>query len=76
LIQTALHTLMIYSSNPQMKGIHVWDVCAMIERLLRVNLYCNLVKCDFFTHKVEFLGFPVREKGVRMDPKRVESIAK
>ncbi|XP_043710099.1 uncharacterized mitochondrial protein AtMg00860-like [Telopea speciosissima] len=38
------------------------------------KLYINLKKCSFMLPKVLFLGFIVSSKGVKADPKKVQSI--
>jgi hypothetical protein len=66
-----LDDTLIYSSNME---IHVQDVRAILARLKAYDLYCNLDKCIFFTEEVKFLGFIIGQKGVRIDPRRVETI--
>ena len=53
---------------------HLDHVKQMLERLRQFGLYASLKKCDFFTTKVEFLGFIVSTNGVAMDQSRVAAI--
>ena len=50
-------------------------VCEIFKRLRRFSLYANTKKCSFFKSEVDFLGFIVDWKGIRIDPNRVETIA-
>ena len=45
-----------------------------MERLRQWKLYANISKCTFCTDEVEYLGFFVGRKGVRMDPSRVAAV--
>ena len=42
--------------------------------LRKENLYANLGKCAFLTHRVIFLGFVVTPEGVSADPEKVKLI--
>jgi transposase InsO family protein len=66
-----LDDILIYSKD---RASHVRDVSVVLERLQQFGLYANLKKCKFFTQEVDFLGFIVGTDGVKMDPRRVESI--
>jgi len=47
----------------------------VLIQLCRFSLYANTDKCRFFVEEVDFLGFIVGWNGIRMDPKRVKTIA-
>ena len=66
-----LDDILIFSENPAEHRLHVQRV---LERLKDYGLYINLKKCEFDTDEVDFLGFIVSTKGVRMDPKRIQMI--
>ena len=53
---------------------HVEHVKTVLQRLRKHDLYANLKKCEFFTTEVEYLGFIVSTEGIKMDPRRVETI--
>jgi hypothetical protein len=53
---------------------HTKHVRAVLARLRKWSLYCNLKKCKFFQTRVEFLGYIVTTEGVEMDPRKVDSI--
>ena len=66
-----LNDILIYSSD----SAHHWrDVRKVLERLRDYQLYVNLKKCRFVITEVEFLGFIVFTKKVRMNEKRVRII--
>lgn len=50
------------------------SVRKVFERLRTHKLYANEKKCVFGTDTVEFLGFIVGPKGIRMDPSRVATV--
>jgi hypothetical protein len=66
-----LDDVLIYSGD---REEHVRCVRAVLARLRQFGLFVNLRKCKFFTQEVEFLGFVVGTRGVRMDPERIETI--
>lgn len=66
-----LDDILIYSADLAEHWEHVKQV---LERLRQFALYASLKKCQFFTQKVEFLGFIVSTDGVAMDPERVATI--
>ena len=46
----------------------------VLKRLSIVDFKTVLEKCLFYRQEVEFLGFIISTKGIRVDPKKVESI--
>ena len=66
-----LDDILIYSDA---QSEHLDHVKQVLERLRRFGLYASLKKCDFFTTKVEFLGFIVSTNGLAMDQRRVAAI--
>jgi acetoin utilization deacetylase AcuC-like enzyme len=55
---------------------HMADLRIVFERMRKYNLKMNLLKCDFGMLAGRFLGFIVREGGIEIDPKKIESIEK
>ena len=68
-----LDDILIYSETQE---THVEHVKQVLDRLRRASLFVSLKKCEFFTTRVEFLGFIVSTTGVAMDPRRVAAIQK
>jgi hypothetical protein len=66
-----LDDIIIYSRN---RDEHEEHVARVLERLRVFGLFCNLQKCRFFETEVEFLGYRIATEGVKMDPRKVESI--
>ena len=66
-----LDDVLIYSAEPAEHWKHVKQV---LERLRQFQLYASLKKCQFYTERVEFLGFIVSTQGVAMDSRRVDTI--
>jgi hypothetical protein len=67
-----LDDILIFSRTREEHARHVRKV---LRRLREFQLYCNRKKCEFFTDKVEFLGYIVSSSGVEMDARRVAAIA-
>lgn len=66
-----LDDLLIYSDSLKEHRMHVRKV---LERLREAGLFLKPSKCVFHVQEVEFLGFVLGVNGVRMDPKKVESV--
>jgi hypothetical protein len=52
------------------------DLRIVLERIRKYKLKMNPLKCAFYVIAGKFLGFIVHEKGIEIDPKKVESINK
>ena len=63
--------ILIYSRTREEHEQHL----KMILNLLNEEkLYAKLSKCEFWIREVHFLGHVVNEKGIHVDPAKVESI--
>jgi hypothetical protein len=51
---------------------HLADMRVALERMKRYNLKVNQLKCAFRVSAGRFLGFVVYERGMEIDPKKVE----
>lgn len=67
-----LDDILIFSKSEEE---HYQHLELVIDRLRRAELYANPKKCEFFKSELEYLGFIVSKDGLRMDPKRVETIS-
>jgi len=63
--------IMIYSKDEQAHQSHLTQIMHDLER---EQLYGNLKKCTFFTHKVTLLGYIVSSKGIKIDEGKIEAI--
>ncbi|KAK1424218.1 hypothetical protein QVD17_19539 [Tagetes erecta] len=63
--------ILIYSKN---ETDHAEHLRLTLELLKREQLYAKLSKCEFWIREVHFLGHVVNEKGIHVDPAKVESI--
>src|ERR1044072_2919666 len=66
-----LDDILIFSRSEKEHAEHLRLVC---ERLRSAELYANPLKCQFYQKEMEFLGFIINTKGVKMDPDRVKTI--
>jgi hypothetical protein len=55
-------------------NFHLADLRLAFEKMCRYGLKMNPLKCAFGVSAGKFLGFIVHEKGVEIDPKKIESI--
>ena len=52
------------------------DLRIALERMRQYGLKMNPLKCAFGVSAGKFLGFIIREKGIEVDPKRIEAMKK
>src|SRR6185437_4884161 len=57
-------------------GNHLANLRLALERMRRYGLKMNPLKCAFGVSAGKFLGFIIHEKGIEIDPKRVEAMKK
>ena len=57
-------------------GNHFADLRFALERMRQYGLKMNPLKCDFGVSAGKFLGFIIHEKGIEIDPKRIEAMKK
>ena len=55
-------------------GNHLADLILALERMRRYGLKMNPLKCAFGVSAGMFLDFIIHEKGIEIDPKRVEAM--
>jgi hypothetical protein len=53
---------------------HLADLRLAFEKMCRYKLKMNPLKCAFGVSAGKFLGFIVHEKGIEIDPKKIEAI--
>jgi len=63
--------ILIYSKN---ETDHAEHLRLTLELLKTEQFYAKLSKCEFWIREVHFLGHVVNEKGIHVDPAKVESI--
>ncbi|GJW93002.1 putative reverse transcriptase domain-containing protein [Tanacetum coccineum] len=63
--------ILIYSKN---KEEHEEHLKIILELLKNEQLYAKFSKCDFWLESVQFLGHVIDNKGVHVDPAKVEAI--
>ncbi|GKF31019.1 putative reverse transcriptase domain-containing protein [Tanacetum coccineum] len=62
--------ILIYSKN---KEEHEKHLKIILELLKKKQLYAKFSKCDFWLESVQFLGHVINNKGVHVDPAKVEA---
>ena len=70
-VMVYLDDVIVYSRSFEEHITHVNEV---FQRLSKANLRLNKEKCIFFRRELPFLGHIVNEKGILMDPKKVEAV--
>ena len=63
--------ILIYSKTPEEHEKHLRIV---LQTLKDKQLYAKFSKCEFWLSEVKFLGHVISEKGVAVDPSKVEAI--
>ena len=63
--------ILVYSKDLEIHDTHLRVV---LETLRKEQLYAKLSKCEFWLREVSFLRHIVSEKGIRVDPKKIEVI--
>ncbi|KAD5317951.1 hypothetical protein E3N88_17897 [Mikania micrantha] len=63
--------ILIYSKNQEEHAEHLRLV---LELLKNEQLYVKFSKCDFWIREVQFFGHVVNEKGIHVDPAKIEAI--
>ena len=53
---------------------HLADLGLALKRMRRYGLKTNPLKCAFGVSAGKFLGFIIHEKGIEIDPKRIEAM--
>ena len=63
--------ILIYSKNEEEHAEHLRIV---LQRLREHKLYAKFNKCDFWLKEVQFLGHIVSEKGISVDPSKIQDV--
>ncbi|KAJ0873806.1 putative nucleotidyltransferase, Ribonuclease H [Helianthus annuus] len=63
--------ILVYSRN---KEDHERHLRLILELLRREQLYAKFSKCDFWIREVHFLEHVVNEKGIHVDPAKVDAV--
>ncbi|GJV74000.1 putative reverse transcriptase domain-containing protein, partial [Tanacetum coccineum] len=62
------------TNAPANKEEHEKHLKIILELLKKEQLYAKFLKCDFWLESVQFLGHVINNKGVHVDPTKVEAI--
>ena len=66
-----LDDILIYSDS---EADHIQHVRRVLEILRRERLSLRLEKCSFHVKEIDFLGFIISEKGLMVDPAKIEAV--
>ena len=66
-----LDDIIIFSTSLQE---HLDSITKIFDRIRQSNLKVQLDKCEFMKRETEFLGHIITDKGVRMNPKKIEGV--
>ncbi|GJZ64155.1 putative reverse transcriptase domain-containing protein [Tanacetum coccineum] len=53
---------------------HIEHLKLILELLKKEELYAKFSKCEFWSSKVQFLGYVIDSEGIHVDPAKIESI--
>ena len=68
-----LDDILVYTAAMDLET-HVREVRQVLQALQEYNMQANPQKCEFHKKEVEFLGFIISTRGIRIDPTKIESI--
>ncbi|KAI3725192.1 hypothetical protein L1987_64970 [Smallanthus sonchifolius] len=68
-----IDNILIYSRSKQEHEQHLWLI---LELLWNEKLFAKFSKCEFWLREVHFLGHVINEKGIHVDPTKIEAIKK
>ena len=63
--------ILVYSKSKKEHKIHVRKV---LEALRSAGLQLDIEKCEFFVTETTYLGLIISDKGIKMDPRKVQTI--
>ncbi|KAD4586481.1 hypothetical protein E3N88_24082 [Mikania micrantha] len=63
--------ILIYSKSPKDHERHLTQILALLKH---EKLYAKFSKCEFWLREVQFLGHIISEKGIQVDPSKIEAI--
>ncbi|KAI3808107.1 hypothetical protein L1987_24050 [Smallanthus sonchifolius] len=63
--------ILIYSKT---KADHEEHLRLVLDLLKKEQLYAKFTKCEFWLNEVQFLGHIVNDKGIHVDPAKIETI--
>ncbi|KAI3725002.1 hypothetical protein L1987_64773 [Smallanthus sonchifolius] len=63
--------ILIYSKT---KSDHEQNLKLVLDLLRKEQLYAKFSKCEFWLKEVQFLGHIVNEKGIHVDPAKIEAV--
>jgi hypothetical protein len=66
-----LDDVIVYSEDESQHWNHVREVLSILQAN---NLFCAEEKCHFGKRSINYLGYVISAKGIRMDPKKVSAI--
>ena len=66
-----IDNILIYSKS---QVEHQEHLRLVLELLRKEQLYAKLSKCDFWIREVQFLGHVINEKGIHVDPSKIDAI--
>ncbi|KAI3819335.1 hypothetical protein L1987_13162 [Smallanthus sonchifolius] len=66
-----INDILIYSKS---KVEHEEHLHLVLDLLKKEKLYAKFSKCEFWLKKVQFLGHIVNEKGIHVDPAKIEAV--
>ena len=68
-----INNILVYSQSLEEHADHLRVV---LQILREKQLYAKLSKCKFWLDHVVFLGHVISERGIEVDPKKVEAVLK
>ncbi|EFQ86320.1 hypothetical protein PTT_18478, partial [Pyrenophora teres f. teres 0-1] len=67
-----LDDILVYSKGTLKE--HIELVKKVLRKLKNRKLYLQPKKCEFYTQETEFLGFIISTEGVKINPKKIQTV--
>ena len=68
-----LDDILVFSKTPKE---HIEHLRVVFDILHKKKLYANLAKCHFAKNELEYLGHVIGKDGIKVDPRKIETIVK
>jgi len=70
-VEVFIHDILMYSKSEEE---HVKHLRIVLQTLKENDWYAKFSKCEFWMHKVSFLGHVISRSGIAVDPSKVDVV--
>ena len=66
-----IYNILIFFKNEE---AHAEHLCIVLQHPREHKLYAKFSKCDFWLKEVQFLGHIISDKGISVDPRKIQDV--